>query len=497
MARFILDVNEEWGTTIILIEHDMGVVMDISDRVAVLDMGQKIAEGTPDEVRANPAGDQGVSRRDQAGAPGRATVAESLTLPRSCCATPATRATGRPSARRTAASGRRRRWREYHDHVRDIALGLAALGFSARRQALGHRRQPPAALLGAGGRAVPGRRARCPSTRTRSPRSWPSSSNHAEVSVIVAEDQEQVDKILALKDQLPAAQAGHLRRPARHARSTRTTGCARSTDVEELGREFGAEHPGHFEAEIDAGGRTTSPSSAYTSGTTGNPKGAMLTHANVVETGADADQGRGHPARRQLAGVPADGVGGRRALHAGHQPRWSASRVNCPESPETVQRDLRELGPTLGAGAAAHLGEHAHRRAGDAPPTRRALKRWVFEHFRDAAERAEILRVGRQAGPARPAPACWRSASSSSTAPCAISSACARARWALHRRRAARPRHLPLLPLDRRQPQAGLRLHRDDRAGVAAARRRGQPDDGRPAVPGHRGARSPTAARCS
>ena len=55
MARFILDVNEEWGTTIILIEHDMGVVMDISDRVAVLDMGQKIAEGTPDEVRVNPA----------------------------------------------------------------------------------------------------------------------------------------------------------------------------------------------------------------------------------------------------------------------------------------------------------------------------------------------------------------------------------------------------------------------------------------------------------
>ena len=54
MARFILDVNEEWGTTIILIEHDMGVVMDVSDRVAVLDMGQKIAEGTPDEVKANP-----------------------------------------------------------------------------------------------------------------------------------------------------------------------------------------------------------------------------------------------------------------------------------------------------------------------------------------------------------------------------------------------------------------------------------------------------------
>jgi branched-chain amino acid transport system ATP-binding protein len=55
MARFILDVNDEWRTTIILIEHDMGVVMDISSRVVVLDLGQKIAEGRPAEVKANPA----------------------------------------------------------------------------------------------------------------------------------------------------------------------------------------------------------------------------------------------------------------------------------------------------------------------------------------------------------------------------------------------------------------------------------------------------------
>jgi branched-chain amino acid transport system ATP-binding protein len=53
IARFILDINEEWGVTIILIEHDMGVVMDISDRVCVLDFGQKIAEGKPGEVRQN------------------------------------------------------------------------------------------------------------------------------------------------------------------------------------------------------------------------------------------------------------------------------------------------------------------------------------------------------------------------------------------------------------------------------------------------------------
>ena len=53
MCRFILDVNDEFGTTICLIEHDMGVVMDISDRVVVLEYGRKIADGTPDEVRGD------------------------------------------------------------------------------------------------------------------------------------------------------------------------------------------------------------------------------------------------------------------------------------------------------------------------------------------------------------------------------------------------------------------------------------------------------------
>jgi branched-chain amino acid transport system ATP-binding protein len=55
MCRFVLDVNEQYGTTIVLIEHDMGVVMDISDRVVVLDYGKKIGDGVPDDVRSNKA----------------------------------------------------------------------------------------------------------------------------------------------------------------------------------------------------------------------------------------------------------------------------------------------------------------------------------------------------------------------------------------------------------------------------------------------------------
>jgi branched-chain amino acid transport system ATP-binding protein len=53
MCRFVLDVNDQFGTTLVLIEHDMGVVMDISDRVLVLDYGRKIADGKPAEIRAD------------------------------------------------------------------------------------------------------------------------------------------------------------------------------------------------------------------------------------------------------------------------------------------------------------------------------------------------------------------------------------------------------------------------------------------------------------
>ncbi|MBB4266272.1 ABC transporter ATP-binding protein [Roseospira visakhapatnamensis] len=70
MARFIIDLNEEWGMSVIMIEHDMGVVMDISHRVAVLDFGQKIAEGLPDEIMSNPRVKTAYLGEDDDDAPG-------------------------------------------------------------------------------------------------------------------------------------------------------------------------------------------------------------------------------------------------------------------------------------------------------------------------------------------------------------------------------------------------------------------------------------------
>jgi len=280
-------------------------------------------------------------------------------------------------------------WREYHDHVRDFASGLAALSFGRgdKLSVIGDNRPrlywAQIAAQALGGVSVP-------VYQDSIAKELAYVLDHAEVSVVVAEDQEQIDKILSLKDQLPALRLV-IHDDPRGMSQYRFDWLRSFADVEAGGREFVVTHPEFFEAEMERGAAGDVAMICYTSGTTGDPKGVMLTHRNAIataETFLKAETVRIDD--EWLAYLPMAWVGD--AFYTLVVSLVVGFVVNCPESPETVQRDLRELGPTLVL-APPRIWENmltsVQVRAADAPP----LKRWVFERFRRAAEQAEILRA--------------------------------------------------------------------------------------------------------
>jgi long-chain acyl-CoA synthetase len=287
-------------------------------------------------------------------------------------------------------------WSGYYALARDFALGLASLGF---------KRGDVLAVIGDNRPRLYGAQlaAQClggmpaPLYQDAAADELVYVLEHAEAEVVVAEDQEQVDKILSIRARLPKLRLV-IYDDTRGMFHYRDEVLRSFASVVQLGVEFGALHPGFVEAEIDQGRADDVALLCYTSGTTGRPKGAMLTHAGLLASAssflASTDL---RPEDDWLAYLPMAWVGD--AVYTLVLQAMVGFACNCPESPETVQRDLRELGPSAFLAAPRiweNLLTQIQVKASDAS----WLKRRTFEFFRDRAIEAELLRADGKPVPA-------------------------------------------------------------------------------------------------
>ena len=288
-------------------------------------------------------------------------------------------------------------WAQYYAEVREFALGLASIGIKRGDvlAVIGDNRprlyaaQIAAQCLG----ATP-----APLYQDAAAEELVYVLEHAEASVVIAEDQEQADKILSIRARLPKLRLV-VYEDARGMFHYRDEALRSFESVTALGREFGAQHPGYVEAEIAKGKSGDVALLCYTSGTTGKPKGAMLSHRNLIASAcaflARTDLEAGDD---WLAYLPMAWIGD--ALYTLVLQMIVGFACNCPESPETVQRDLRELGPSAFLAAPRiweNLLTQIQVRASDAS----WLKRKTYDYFRDQAIEAELLRTAGKPVPAR------------------------------------------------------------------------------------------------
>ncbi len=167
---------------------------------------------------------------------------------------------------------------------------------------------------------------------------------HAGVKMVVVEDQEQVDKVLSVLDQCPTIEQV-IYKDTRGMRHYNQPNVRSYEDVQEMGRAYDAKHPDFFDSEADKGVGSDIATLMYTSGTTGRPKGVMLSFDNMVQAGKlSVEFEKLNEKDKVLSYLPMAWVGDHlfsysQATHAGFS-------VNCPESAETVHTDLREVGPT-------------------------------------------------------------------------------------------------------------------------------------------------------
>ena len=235
-------------------------------------------------------------------------------------------------------------WREYVDHVKYFSLGLLNLGLQREETIaiIGDNRPEwlfaELAAQSAGAKSIGIYQDAVVSEMVYIIR-------HALVSFIVVEDQEQVDKILEMWDELDGVKKVIYYDP-KGLRSYTEDFLIYFSDVEKLGREYEAAHPGEFERYVAEGKETDLAILSTTSGTTGNPKLAMLTHRSMIRMGANLMQVDPlAPDDEFVSFLPLAWIGEQMTcVSCGLQIGFT---INFGERPETVQHDMREIGPRV------------------------------------------------------------------------------------------------------------------------------------------------------
>lgn len=288
-------------------------------------------------------------------------------------------------------------WSQYFDEVKAMALGLEALGFRAEdKLAILSDNRPQVYWTMVAVQALRGMPV--PLYQDSISRQLQYVVHHSDAVMVLAEDQEQVDKILEIRAHLPRLQKV-IYDDAKGMRHYDDPLLMSFVEVQKRGRELAQRQPNLFEERIAAGKADDVALISYTSGTTGTPKGAMLSHANLISAVDGLLQIETYNRRDEtIAYLPPAWVG---------DTFWSLTGalmvgcvVNCPERPETVQENIREIAPHFLVAPPRiweNLVSEVKVKMEDATP----IKRRLYNYFMPIGEEVARLRMEKQPIPAR------------------------------------------------------------------------------------------------